>query len=242
MERRESVSTAVESVKPLEAVPPRRQAGEWHAVYRLARAQQAKALQMAIKRTIDLVLAGAALVVSAVPMAIIALAIRLESRGPILFTQERIGHNGKRFRMLKFRSMVINAEALRSGLWSQNETDGPLFKIRHDPRRTRVGQVIRRFSLDELPQLFNVVQGHMSLVGPRPVVPDEASQYSAYHAQRFLAVPGMTGLWQVSGRSLLGFDEMVELDIRYATDWSLWLDLQIFLRTIPVIISGKGAY
>lgn len=215
----------------------------WSLPAPLTWGQQAKHFQMVLKRTIDLLVASAALILLAIPMSLVMLAIKLDSRGPIFVAQERIGFSGRPFRMYKFRSMVANAEALKAGLLDQNEADAPLFKMRNDPRRTRVGQFIRRFSVDELPQLLNVVQGHMSLVGPRPALLEEAGDpLSPYHAHRVLAVPGLTGLWQVSGRSLLSFEDMVAMDIRYARDWSLWLDLVILARTIPVILSGKGAY
>ncbi len=205
--------------------------------------QQAKRLQMALKRLIDIVVAAAGLVLLGPPMLVVALAIKLDSSGPVLHVQERVGLSGRPFRMYKFRSMAVNAHVAKGGLANQNQADGPLFKIKHDPRRTSVGGWIRRFSIDELPQLFNVLRGDMSLVGPRPALPEEAGNpLSDYHAHRVLAVPGITGLWQVNGRSLLSFGEMVEMDIRYARDWSLWLDIWILARTIPVIVSGKGAW
>jgi lipopolysaccharide/colanic/teichoic acid biosynthesis glycosyltransferase len=144
--------------------------------------------------------------------------------------------------MYKFRSMVVDAEKAKQGILPLNETDAPLFKMKNDPRRTRVGQLIRRFSVDEFPQLINVLQGHMSLVGPRPGLPEEAAQYNDYHAHRVVAVPGMAGLWQTSGRSLLPFEKMVELDVMYAKEWSIWLDIVILIKTVPVILGGKGAY
>lgn len=217
--------------------------GPWALPAPIAWGQQRKHFQMVCKRVLDVIAATLALLVAAVPMAVIGIAIKLDSRGPIFHAQDRIGYGGKPFRMYKFRSMVAGAEAARLGLLGQNETDAPLFKMRRDPRRTRVGQFIRRFSLDEMPQLFNVLLGHMSLVGPRPVLVEEAGDpLSADHVQRVLAVPGMTGLWQVSGRSLLTFREMVAMDIRYAQEWSLWLDLRILLRTVPVVLRGTGAY
>lgn len=215
----------------------------WGLPAPIAWGQQTHHFQMVLKRLLDLLIGAVALAVLAVPMALIIVAIKLDSRGPVFFVQERIGYSGRPFRMYKFRSMVVNAEAARSGLMDRNEADAPLFKMRNDPRRTRVGQFIRRFSLDELPQIFNVIRGHMSLVGPRPALVEEAGNpLSRYHAHRALAVPGLTGLWQVSGRSLLSFEEMVAMDIRYAQQWSLWLDLSILVRTVPVILSGKGAY
>lgn len=203
--------------------------------------QQAKHFQMVGKRLLDLLVAAAILLVLAIPLTLLMVLIKLESPGPIFFTQRRVGYSGRPFRMYKFRSMVVNAEARRAGL--ESEVDAPLFKMRRDPRRTRAGQVIRRFSIDEVPQLFNVICGHMSLVGPRPALVEEAGDpISPYHAHRVMAMPGMTGLWQVSGRSLLSFEETVALDLRYAREWSLWLDIKILFRTIPVVLTGKGAY
>lgn len=215
---------------------------EWNLPGTLVWGQQTKHFQMAFKRIIDVLLAASLLALLAVPLTLVAIAIKLDSPGPIFYPHERVGHNGRRFRMLKFRSMYVDAEKAKAGLLDQNETDAPLFKIRDDPRRTRIGQLIRRFSIDEFPQLINVLQGHMSIVGPRPGLPEEAAQYNDYHAHRVVAIPGMTGLWQVSGRSLLPFDEMVELDVQYARNWSIKLDLLILIKTVPVIIGGKGAY
>ncbi|MDO8614700.1 MAG: sugar transferase [Dehalococcoidia bacterium] len=215
---------------------------EWNLPGTLVWGQQAKHFQMAFKRIMDCLVAGALLAIMAVPLVLVALAIKLDSSGPVFYPHERVGQNGRRYRMLKFRSMYVDAAKAKAALLDQNETDAPLFKIRNDPRRTKVGQIIRRFSIDEFPQLINVLQGHMSLVGPRPALPEEAAQYSDYHAHRVVAVPGMTGLWQVSGRSLLTFEEMVTLDVQYARNWSVKLDILILLRTIPVILGGKGAY
>jgi lipopolysaccharide/colanic/teichoic acid biosynthesis glycosyltransferase len=138
--------------------------------------------------------------------------------------------------------MYLDADKAKAGLLDQNETDAPLFKMKNDPRRTRVGQIIRRFSVDEFPQLLNVLQGRMSLVGPRPGLPEEADLYNDRDAHRVLAIPGMTGLWQVNGRSLLTFEQMVELDIKYAREWSIWMDVKILIKTVPVILGGRGAY
>ncbi len=214
----------------------------WELPGALAWGQQVKHFQMVAKRTTDIVISGAAIMLLAIPLLLVMLAIKIDSRGPVFFKQDRVGHNGKPFTMYKFRSMVADAEAARSGLRGANEQDAPLFKIKDDPRRTRVGKFIRRFSIDELPQLFNVLLGHMSLVGPRPALYEEASQYDSYHAHRIVAVPGMTGLWQVNGRSALKFQEMVEMDLRYARDWSFFMDVAILVKTVPTILSGKGAY
>jgi lipopolysaccharide/colanic/teichoic acid biosynthesis glycosyltransferase len=174
--------------------------------------------------------------------AIIALAIKLDSEGPIFYSGMRIGKDGKPFRMYKFRSMVANAEEQKLSLTAQNEADGPIFKIKDDPRLTRVGRVLRRTSLDELPQFYNVVLGQMSMVGPRPPLPEEVKEYKPWHKQRLTVIGGMTGLWQVSGRSDLTFDELCLLDIYYIENWSLALDIRILLQTVPYVLFGRGAY
>jgi len=198
--------------------------------------------QFAIKRGMDLVLSTLGLIFALPLMLILAIAIKLDSPGPVFFIQTRVGRDGKKFRAYKFRSMVVDAENLKPDLQQLNEADGPLFKIKDDPRRTRVGRFLRRTSLDELPQIFNVIKGEMSLVGPRPALPEEVEAYEPWHRKRLEALPGMTGLWQVSGRSNLGFDEMVMLDIYYVENWSPGLDLSILIRTIPKVLVGEGAY
>lgn len=175
-------------------------------------------------------------------LALIALAVWLEDRGPVTFAQERVGERGSLFRVHKFRTMHIDAEQRLAALMDQNEAQGPMFKMQHDPRVTRVGRVLRRTSLDELPQLWNVLFGEMSLVGPRPPIPAEVDQYQVAHRRRLLARPGMTGLWQVSGRSGTTFDEMVALDLLYIDNWSFWLDAKILLRTVAVVLGRSGAY
>lgn len=197
---------------------------------------------LAIKRLVDLVVAVLVLALAAPLMLIIAAAIKLDSRGPVLFRQIRLGRNRQPFVINKFRSMRASAEAEQAGLAALNEADGPLFKIRHDPRLTRVGCLLRRLSLDELPQFLNVLGGDMSLVGPRPPIPNEVERYEDWHLQRLEVSPGLTGLWQVSGRSGLTFDEMVLLDIWYIENWSLALDFKILLRTIPSVLFTNGAY
>lgn len=194
------------------------------------------------KRAFDIVGATLGIVVGAPLLALIAIAIKIDSPGPVFFTQTRVGKNHRQFRIVKFRSMYVGAEEEQQRLLELNEADGPLFKIRDDPRLTRVGAFLRHTSLDELPQLFNVLAGEMSLVGPRPPIPSEVSRYQPWHIQRLGVPGGMTGLWQVSGRSELTFDEMVLLDIYYIEHWSPWLDLQILLRTIPKVLLAKGAY
>jgi exopolysaccharide biosynthesis polyprenyl glycosylphosphotransferase len=199
-------------------------------------------LALLIKRATDVVGALLGITLGAPLLGIIALAIRLESPGPVIFTQGRVGLGGRLFRMVKFRSMHVGAEAEQEALANLNEADGPIFKIHDDPRLTRVGRFLRRTSLDELPQLVNVLRGEMSLVGPRPPLPSEVERYQEWHRKRLEAPPGMTGLWQVSGRSRLSFDEMVLLDIYYIENWSPWLDFKILVRTIPTALSGEGAY
>jgi exopolysaccharide biosynthesis polyprenyl glycosylphosphotransferase len=197
----------------------------------------------AAKRVLDVVLSVTALVALAPVLALTALAIKLDSRGPVLFRQSRVGRHGRTFRIIKFRTMFDGAEAGRFALAELNELgDGPLFKIRRDPRVTRVGRVLRRLSLDELPQLVNVLMGDMSLVGPRPFVVHEAQQITGWAQRRVELPPGMTGLWQTSGRNDASFDEMVRLDFAYVTNWSLWWDLKILCRTVPAVLSRRGAY
>jgi len=195
-----------------------------------------------VKRLIDVTVAAVGLVLCAPLFLLIALAIRLDSPGPLIFRQTRVGLRGRHFEMYKFRSMHVGAEEQQDMLADMNEADGPIFKIRDDPRLTRVGRILRRLSMDELPQLVNVLRGEMSLVGPRPPIPAEVEKYQEWHKKRLEAPPGMTGLWQVSGRSRLSFDEMVLLDIYYIENWSLWLDFKILMRTIPKVLLGEGAY
>ncbi|MEV0228367.1 sugar transferase [Nonomuraea sp. NPDC050786] len=194
------------------------------------------------KTVFDRLVAMAALLVLALPLLAIALVIRLTSHGPALFHQTRVGKGGKEFRVVKFRTMVADAEQLKGTLLDANEFDGVLFKIRNDPRITRVGAFLRKYSLDELPQLLNVLRGEMSLVGPRPPLPEEVDKYGADVRRRLVVKPGMTGLWQVSGRSNLTWEESVRLDLRYVENWSLILDLQILWKTWSVVTRGEGAY
>jgi exopolysaccharide biosynthesis polyprenyl glycosylphosphotransferase len=196
----------------------------------------------ALKRVVDLTVALLCMIVTAPVFALAALAIKLDSPGPVFFLQKRVGQDGRLFPCLKFRSMYVDAERRRRELLAANEADGPLFKIRDDPRRTRVGRLLRRLSVDELPQLINVLRGEMSLIGPRPAIPSEVEEYEDWHRQRLSVPPGITGLWQVTGRSELPFDEMVLMDIYYIENWSLGLDLSILLRTLPAVLTGRGAY
>lgn len=196
----------------------------------------------AFKRLVDLLGSAVALIVLSPLLALIIVAIKLDSPGAAIFRQRRIGRNGQPFYVYKFRSMVQNADAIKQQLQHMNEADGPLFKIRDDPRITRVGRFLRRSSLDELPQLWNVLRGDMSLVGPRPALPEEVAGYRDWQRMRLSAAPGMTGLWQISGRSDLPFDEMVLLDIYYIENWTPLLDLSILFRTVPKVLLGDGAY
>jgi exopolysaccharide biosynthesis polyprenyl glycosylphosphotransferase len=195
-----------------------------------------------LKRALDLTLIALAAPIVLLVAGLLALAIKVDSPGPAIFKQLRIGKDGKPFTTYKFRTMVADAEARKAELVQLNEALGPIFKIRDDPRQTRIGRFLRRSSLDELPQLWNVVRDEMSLVGPRPQVPDEVAQYDEWHHRRLEVKPGLTGLWQVLGRSETSFDEMVRLDIYYAENWSPLMDLRILIETIPAVLSGKGAY
>jgi exopolysaccharide biosynthesis polyprenyl glycosylphosphotransferase len=197
--------------------------------------------RLATKRVIDVVVSSVGLVLASPVLLAAVVAIKLGSPGPVFFQQVRAGRNGRRFKMYKFRSMVNDAEARRGELQHLNEMQGPVFKIAKDPRITRVGAFLRKTSIDELPQLFNVLWGQMSLVGPRPPLPDEVAQYKPWQRRRLSVKPGITGLWQVSGRNQVDFDEWMELDLRYIDNWSIWFDIEILLKTIPVVLLRKGA-
>jgi exopolysaccharide biosynthesis polyprenyl glycosylphosphotransferase len=198
--------------------------------------------EILLKRAVDLLVATLLLCLLSPLMLTIALAVKLTSSGPVFFTQERYGRNRRRFRIYKFRSMVADAEGLMNSIESLNEAQGPIFKIRKDPRITKVGRLLRRMSLDELPQLFNVITGDMSLVGPRPMSLRDVQRFSEGSLmRRFSVMPGITGLWQVSGRSNTDFDTWIRLDLQYIDQWSPGLDFRILLRTIPAVLSGRGA-
>ena len=192
-----------------------------------------------LKRATDITAAALGLFLLAPLLAALAVAVKLESAGPVFFRQRRIGRCGDEFQMLKFRSMVADAEELKDDLRSRNEAEG-LFKIEDDPRITRIGGFLRRTSLDELPQLFNVLRGDMSLVGPRPLVPDEDAMIEGWERRRLAVKPGMTGLWQIYGSARIPMDEMVKIDYFYGANWSLWLDLKVLLRTVPYVLSRRG--
>lgn len=195
-----------------------------------------------LKRLIDIIGSGLGILILIPVFLIIGILIKLEDpKGSVFFSQKRNGLNGKEFNMYKFRSMVHNAEDLLESLMSKNEMDGPVFKIKDDPRITKIGKFIRKTSLDELPQLFNVLKGDMSLVGPRPPIPREVIQYNKYQYQRLLVKPGITCYWQISGRNNIDFDEWVELDLKYIKERNLFKDIYIILMTLPVLLGDKNA-
>jgi lipopolysaccharide/colanic/teichoic acid biosynthesis glycosyltransferase len=194
------------------------------------------------KRAMD-VFISALLLFGLMPfMLVVAALIKLDSPGPVVLRQKRVGRGLKLFDCFKFRTMVENAQALQAELVSLNEMDGPVFKIRNDPRITRIGKYLRKYSIDELPQLFNVLAGHMSLVGPRMISPAELEKYGKWGMNLLTIPPGITGLWQVSGRADLSYEERVQLDMSYIRNYTIWLDLQILWRTIPAVLQCRGAY
>ncbi len=198
--------------------------------------------QLLMKRLLDILGAACGLILTALLLPLVAVAVKLDSPGPLFFSQKRVGESGRDFRCWKFRTMHTDAEARKGILMGQNEMNGAIFKIKDDPRVTRVGRFLRKTSLDELPQFWNVLKGDMSLVGTRPPTPDEVSLYENWHRRRISIKPGITGMWQVNGRSGIDdFDEIVRLDLKYIDQWSLWLDLKILFRTIRVVLSGRGS-
>jgi exopolysaccharide biosynthesis polyprenyl glycosylphosphotransferase len=197
---------------------------------------------MIVKRAFDLLVGGVLTLIALPLIGVLALAIKLDSRGPVFFRQERMGRGGKVFRIFKLRSMNVDAELLRHDLAAQNEYSGPMFKIKSDPRTTRMGTMLRKWSLDEVPQLFNVLRGEMSLVGPRPLWVDEATRCRGWTKKRLDITPGITGLWQVTGRNDVPFDEMVKLDYMYVTGWTLSWDIKLLLETLPAVMGRRGAY
>lgn len=196
----------------------------------------------AIKRGFDVLASGLALILLSPLFLVLIILIKREDGGPAFYSQERIGKNEKPFKMWKFRSMIVNADQMVEQLEEQNEIDGAMFKIKDDPRVTKIGHVIRKYSLDELPQLWNVLKGDMSLVGPRPPLPSEVEEYTDYDKQRLLVMPGCTGLWQVTKRNEADFDEMVWLDIVYINHSGLWEDFKLIIKTIGVVVHPNGAY
>jgi exopolysaccharide biosynthesis polyprenyl glycosylphosphotransferase len=201
----------------------------------------ANAWELFIKRTIDIIFSMIFITLSSPIMFFTAAAIKLTSRGPIFYSQVRSGLNGRKFTLYKFRSMINGAEMRKKQLEKQNEMDGPVFKMRNDPRITRVGKFIRKFSIDELPQLFNVLKGDISIVGPRPPLPIEVELYEHWQRRRLSLKPGITCTWQVSGRNNINFERWMEMDLEYIDNWSLWLDTKILLKTIFVVLLGYGA-
>jgi exopolysaccharide biosynthesis WecB/TagA/CpsF family protein len=219
-----------------------KQWGKQDAAQGTAQAAGQGAGQGAGKRALDIAVAGAALAVAAPAMAVFALAIKLDSPGPAFFTQTRVGKDGREFKVWKFRTMHRDAESRRAALLAQSDREGVCFKARHDPRVTRIGRLLRRSSLDELPQIFNVLVGHMSIVGPRPALPEETAIYPVRALGRLAVKPGITGLWQVSGRADIGFDKMIDMDLSYARSRSMLLDLLLIGMTFRAVLTGRGAY
>ncbi len=214
-----------------------------YAPYTLSQTRTGRSAYDRVKRIVDLVLTSAALPFLAPFMLLIALAVKLEKpSGPVLYAQTRLGKDGKPFRIYKFRSMIGDAEKQLDRIRHLNEVEGAMFKIKNDPRITRTGRFLRKTSLDELPQLFNVLRGDMSLVGPRPPLPEEVERYTGYDLLRLQVKPGCTGLWQVSGRNRLHFAEMVEMDLDYIERRSVWLDFKLIMRTVVVMLRAKDAY
>ncbi len=201
-----------------------------------------KPLYDAIKRLFDILISGIALILLSPLLLVLVIMVRSDG-GPAIYYQNRVGKNGKTFRIFKFRSMCVNADSpeMLAKLQAMNEMDGPAFKIKEDPRITKVGRFIRRTSMDELPQLVNILLGDMSIVGPRPPLVSEVKQYTEYQKQRLLVKQGLTCYWQCSGRNNISFDEWVELDLKYIRERSLWTDLKIILKTVPAVLSGNGA-
>lgn len=194
-----------------------------------------------IKRFFDICLSAVALVVLSPLLLVIAILIYLEDKGPVIYSQTRIGKDGRAFKLYKFRSMCVDADERLRDLQKLNERDGPVFKIRDDPRVTKIGKFIRKTCIDELPQLVNIIKGDMSIVGPRPPLPNEVEQYNSYQKQRLLVVPGLTCYWQIQKGEETTFDEWVELDLKYIKERSILLDFRLILLTFKVILSGKGA-
>ena len=197
--------------------------------------------QLAFKRLLDIAVSSALLLLATPVILFAALCIKLTSPGSVLFKQQRVGLNGRGFTLYKFRTMIADAHERRREVRHLNEMNGPVFKMKGDPRVTPIGRVLRKFSLDELPQLWNVLKGDMSLVGPRPPIPEEVASYHRWHRRRLSMKPGLTCLWQISGRNEIDFDRWMQLDLQYIDNWSPGLDLKILLRTIPAVLSGRGA-
>ncbi len=198
-------------------------------------------LYLYLKRIMDVVGSLIGIIILAPLYLLVAILIKLDSKGPIIFSQERVGLNGEKFKMYKFRSMVVNAEELKEKLKKRNERKGPMFKIKEDPRVTKIGRFIRRTSIDELPQLINVLKGEMSLVGPRPSLPKEVMQFESWMLERLDVKPGLTCYWQVQGRDDIPFEEWMELDIKYVRERNIWIDIKLIFKTFTVLIGDKNA-
>lgn len=200
-----------------------------------------KKIYIFFKRIIDVCVSLIGMVLLSPLFLIVGILIKIESKGPVIFSQNRVGLNGKEFKMYKFRSMVVNAEELKGKLREQNEMSGPMFKIKDDPRITRVGKVIRKTSIDELPQLFNVFLGNMSLVGPRPSLPNEVKEFEPWMTKRLEVKPGITCYWQVMGRNNIDFEDWMKLDVKYVNERNLWLDIKLIFRTFFVLFGDSNA-
>jgi exopolysaccharide biosynthesis polyprenyl glycosylphosphotransferase len=198
-------------------------------------------ISLLVKRGTDILISGLTLLLLLPLLLVISIAIKLDSTGPVLYSSERLGKKGQVFRCFKFRSMICDADKHRAEIMHLNERDGVLFKVSNDPRTTKVGRILRRYSIDELPQFVNVLRGDMSIVGPRPALAGEVRNYKATHLRRFDVIPGITGLWQVQARQDPSFDSYISLDLSYIDNWSIWLDLKIIMRTISVVLSGTGS-
>lgn len=194
-----------------------------------------------MKRIMDVIVSSIGLILLSPLLIIVSILIKLESKGPIIFSQKRVGVNGQSFNMYKFRSMVVNAEELKKNLQHKNEMSGPMFKIKDDPRITEIGKFIRKTSIDELPQLFNVLKGDMSLVGPRPSLPDEVKEFETWMLERLEVKPGLTCYWQVMGRNEIDFEDWMKLDIRYVREKNIWIDIKLIFRTFFVLFGDKNA-
>lgn len=198
-------------------------------------------LYLICKRAMDIIASLFGLIILSPLLIIVSILIKLESAGPILFKQERVGLKGKHFIMYKFRSMVVNAEELKAKLESQNEMSGPMFKIKNDPRVTKVGKIIRKTSIDELPQLINILKGEMSIVGPRPSLPSEVEMFERWMLRRLDVKPGLTCYWQVRGRNNIGFEEWMEMDVDYVSDRNIWIDIKLIFKTVCLVFGDKNA-
>lgn len=208
----------------------------------LVQSEKKRYVYLSMKRLLDIILSIWGLIFLSPLLLLTAIAIKLEDKGPIVYSQTRVGKTGKHFRFYKFRSMCVDAEEKLKYLKALDESDGPIFKISNDPRVTKVGKVIRKFSIDELPQLLNIIKGDMAIVGPRPPLPNEVAQYTSEQMHRLDVKPGLTCYWQCSGRSDLSFIKWVELDMKYIRDCSLWTDFKIIIKTFPAVVFGRGAY